>query len=396
MVATACRGCGSLFVDLTKHLAKGKAERNGCGAHYAHASIHKEKESHPVVLDHARRERLALVSDGLGDLRFEKALADSTISAIKDYTSRWNEAGKTGAAEELCALHPNLSSVTVAAILDRNLDHFNNLKTEKQELSYMRSIFPTVPVVERDVGGGHVVCDIPLLDSVERFLKNETAEKVERIIDASERMKSGAYLDDTDVLNDFYHGLLFRQHAAAQPLNDPLLLRVLIGGYTDGCEMANGMGPAAGEHELWCTTASILNLPPAERFEHDNVLLMNVATNKAVHHATMTAIFSGADPNTGAILPNSESSPGGQLREQRREVVLMYHGKLTKFVMVVYLFWFSADNPAAGKMTSFPESTAAHLPCRGCTGDQREDAIKRPHNFFACSAGRRLHNRAAE
>ena len=129
--------------------------------------------------------------------------------------------------------------------------------------------------------------------------------------------------------------------------------------------------PSAGEHELWCTSVSILNLPPHERFDHENLLLVNVATNKAVGAVGMATIFSGADPTDGSLLSDAWSSPGAQLRVQRREIQIFRNGQMVTKTLVVYLFWFSADNPAAGKITSFPESTSAHLFCRGCLGDQR-------------------------
>ena len=342
-----------------------------------------------------------MVAQGLGDLRFEKGLADSIIEPIKAFGEECNRAAKAGAIAELSALHPALSSDVVAGILDRHFNHFDGLQTEKQELAYYRETVPTVPTVERDVGGGHVVCDIPLLDNIARFLQNASPDKLETIIDSSERMKSGMYLKDTEVITDYYHGTVFRAHAAAQPSTDATELRILIGGYTDGCEMANGMGPAAGEHELWCASACILNFPPGERFEHDNLLLMNVATNKAVSDATITTVFSGADPATGKVLTGHSSSPGAQLREQRRAVSFIRNGVRVTYNVVVWMLFFSADNPAAGKMTSFPESTSAHLFCRGCLGDAREDDIKQPHDFFECAtrrccfvAGRRRKNKA--
>ena len=198
----------------------------------------------------------------------------------------------------------------MAAILDRHFDRFDGLRTEKQEFAHYRQTTPTVRVVEREVGRGHVVCDIPLLDSLVRFISNAPARTVNNLIMTSENLKSGMYLEDTGVITNFFHGTVIKEHAAAQPSTDAKEFRILTGGYTDGCEMANGMGRAAGEHELWCMSACLLNLPPEERFNHDNLLLMNVATNNAVREASMTTIFSGADPTDGKILSGHESSPG--------------------------------------------------------------------------------------
>ena len=384
---TVCNGCLVGFKHITSHLARAPA----CKAAYSFGRgdlAEQQEELHPVLLEHKRRERAAQVGRGLGDLRFEKGLGDSVIGSINEFADECNRPAKAGATAELCGLHPALSPSAVAEILDRHFDHFDGLRTEKQELAYYRQTVPTVPVVEREVGRGHVVCDIPLLDNLVRFISNAPAQTVDNIIMTSENLKSGMYLEDTDVLTDFFHGTVFKEHAAAQLSTDAKELRVLIGGYTDGCEMANSLGPAAGEHELWCTSACILNLPPEERFNHDNLLLMNVATNNAVRETSMTTIFSGADPIYGKILSGHESSPGAQLREQRRTFSFIRNGERVTFNMVVWMLFFSADNPAAGKMTSFPESTSAHLFCRGCLGDSREDDVKQPHNFFACAAGR--------
>jgi hypothetical protein len=208
----------------------------------------------PVLLDHVQRERRELVSNGLGELRFEKGHNDSTIHPIKTYVNAWNDAAKSNAVSDIMSLGKPTADA-VADILSRNYNHFEGLRTEKQELAYLRETVPTVPVVERDVGMGHVVCDIPLLDNIERFLKHAPEALVDKIEDASERMKSGMYRDGkTSVIEDFYHGSLFREHEASAPSTDPDEWRVILGGYTDGCEMANGMGPSAGDHALWCSS----------------------------------------------------------------------------------------------------------------------------------------------
>ena len=385
---TACNGCHVGFKHITSHLARSSACKAAYSFGFGGGGLVQHEQPHPVLLEHKRRERAALVGKGLGDLRFEKGLGDSVIEPIKAFAAECNRPAKAGATAELCALHPALSPSAVAEILDLHFDHFNGLRTEKQEFAHYRATVPTVPVVEREVGDGHVVCDIPLLDNLERFLSNSPDEIVDKIIDTSTRLKAGMYLKDTGVIEDVFHGTVIKEHPAGQPSTDVKELRILVGGYTDGCEMANGMGPAAGEHELWCTSACILNLPPGERYEHDNLLLMNVATNKAVGNATMTTIFSGADPTTGKVLVGHSSSPGAQLREHRRTISFIRHSVRVTFNMVVWMLFFSADNPAAGKMTSFPESTSAHLFCRGCLGDLREDDVKQPHDFFECAAGR--------
>ena len=258
--AHICRGCALPFSKLATHL-KRKAE---CKAAYAHDDRGEQPvDVCPVLLDHVQRERRELVSNGLGELRFEKGHNDSTIQPIKTYVNAWNDAAKSNAVSDIMSLGKPTADA-VADILSRNYNHFEGLRTEKQELAYLRETVPTVPVVERDVGMGHVVCDIPLLDNIERFLKHAPEALVDKIEDASERMKSGMYRDGkTSVIEDFYHGSLFREHEASAPSTDPDEWRVILGGYTDGCEMANGMGPSAGDHALWCSSVCRAHSQPA-------------------------------------------------------------------------------------------------------------------------------------
>ena len=91
MATAVCRGCALPFSRLAIHL-KRKAE---CKAAYAHDDRGEQPVAVcPVLLDHVERERRALVSNGLGELRFEKGHNDSTIQPIKTYVNAWNDAAK--------------------------------------------------------------------------------------------------------------------------------------------------------------------------------------------------------------------------------------------------------------------------------------------------------------
>ena len=88
----------------------------------------------------------------------------------------------------------------------------------------------------------------------------------------------------------------------------------------------------------------------------------------------MTMLFSGADKHTGAILPNQESSPGGQLREfdQPNGVALSSPDPEKGFAprqFRMHLLAIVADYPAAQCLTPHMESTSTRRPSRNSDWD---------------------------
>ena len=109
-----------------------------------------------------------MVSNGLSSLRYDKDLEGSEIQSIKHFITTIDDASKERTVSDLKALCPGVDVASITAILDKNYDHFKGLGTSLQEAAYLYQTLPTVPVIERDLGDGHIVCDLPLLSSIER------------------------------------------------------------------------------------------------------------------------------------------------------------------------------------------------------------------------------------
>lgn len=130
--------------------------------------------------------------------------------------------------------------------------------------------------------------------------------------------------------------------------------------------------------------AATLNVPMANRFELDNILLVALAKAKVYKKHGLARVIAGVDqdghmhdePNLakdlreldqGRWIQIPDDRPGGDLRWVR---------------LRVWVIMFSADYLGAQSMLPFSESPAAYVPCRCCDYDTRSAAAGRPFSFL--------------
>ena len=82
----------------------------------------------------------------------------------------------------------------------------------------------------------------------------------------------------------------------------------------DEMDPLNALGQQRGEKCLSGFYGACGNLKAKERFKHENMCLLSICEDPVLKRCDPIKVFSGADPVTGELLTNDDSSPGAQFR----------------------------------------------------------------------------------
>ena len=234
--------------------------------------------------------------------------------------------------------------------------------------------------------------DIPVKDTLARLLQNDSRawEQVKATQEEWSRNPPARGTKAT-VIADITDGSVFRDHpefgqnARLGKAGEPFQLA--IGLYYDGIETANPLGYARGKHSIGCIYMSLINLDKSIRMSRPYIMPVTIVLEQDMRHYGATLVLSGANKETGDVLPGHESSFGAQMRLLHQPNGVEWEvpsemGGLRKQAFRAHLLVVSADFPACGKLTPFAESTSANQPSRAFDWDQtKKDAFK-PFSFL--------------
>ena len=347
----------------------------------------------------------------LSELRVGRLIGAANTDHIKLQTRLWLDRIEEELVRRVEGREWKNDVVELRQVVHEVLDIFAGQRTEAQEMRLLRSYVPVMEVKERKFGareshtidaegfrvgrarrGFDVGYDIPLAEHVERLVQHD--KQAWQMIQATQkdwaerRPASGTASEVIYV--DIPDGDVFLQHPAFgknERLNKPgapIQLGCCLS--YDDVTFNNALSFARGHNKLGIITMTLVNLDLSVR----NALeyIMPVCIFNHVHAKTygMAMIFSGADKDTGAILPNHESSVGAQLRAFNAfdgialDAPDPEHGyALQNFRM--HLLAVVADYPAAAALTPHMEGTSTRRPSRNSDWDTHHPDAHRPSSF---------------
>ena len=173
---------------------------------------------------------------------------------------------------------------------------FDGVKTEKQLKGYLKRTLPTLEVRTTELGDGHRVASVNLLDAATRLLEEHQVVQ-EAAIKKSEAWKKGDKWKklETEKLGEVDSGSVMRNHAhlmrPAAP-DEEFDLRLAAVLYADEVETVD-TGYAKSKHKLLAVQVTFANLPIDVRFDHDVMILLAIARHPAVMKWGQAGIFAG-------------------------------------------------------------------------------------------------------
>ena len=292
------------------------------------------------------------------------------------------------------------------------LDIFDGQETEAQEMRFLRGYVPTMDVKERRLGTreshttdaegfrvgrarastSDVVYDIPLGEHIARLIQHDT-QAWKMIVATQEEWAERRPASGTTskvVYVDIPDGDVFREHPAFgrnRQLNQPgapIQLGCCLS--YDDVTFNNALSFARGHNKLGIVTMTLLNLDLSIRNSLEYIMPVTIFDHRHAKTYGMAMILSGADKETGAILPNHESSVGAQLRalDALEGVPLQApdpeHGYSERRFRM-HVLAIVCDYPAAQALTPHMEGTSTRRPCRNSDWDTHNPGAHRPSSF---------------
>ena len=143
------------------------------------------------------------------------------------------------------------------------------------------------------------------------------------------------------------------------------------------------MGYAKGLHKMHNFQLAICNLPVAERFSHDNILLYGVVNSKVAKAYTLARVLCGVDADG---TQHDEPCFARDMRELADGVWFDLPappaGVPSRIRLRAWVALLAADMMEAHGLLPFMESPSSHHPCRGCLWEQASPLATVPFSFL--------------
>lgn len=170
---TACAGCGAFFINHGAHRRSGKC---------AWLSAPEEDElPPPLTLNDSFDDELQDLIDisapdvphALASLRYEHGFQRPDVEAAKGYAHVVGKRARELTYERLQhLLQPGVNKAEVEAALQAAADKaVEGVATAKQEAAYLRRTLPTLDVRTTELGDGHRIASISVVDATIRLLQ---------------------------------------------------------------------------------------------------------------------------------------------------------------------------------------------------------------------------------
>lgn len=231
-------------------------------------------------------------------------------------------------------------------------DLFEGLSSARHESRQLHSIMPCLFTYERKVGAGKediayttvladwlqlkmnydTKCAISFSSSISacvtcirmlcllrdlNCLHSAGTRFCEAILASSEKWKTGELQNPPSVLSDITHGSYFRESRLATPCTeeqaDDLRVGIILG--YDDLELANPLGAVRGKHKVACFYVALANLSSRERFQHHNMCVLMLLSEKVFRKCGAVRVVAGACARTGQPVAEDWASFGAQFRE---------------------------------------------------------------------------------
>jgi hypothetical protein len=396
-----CKGpCGRSFSHLGRHLGRSEI----CRAQYytsyddeedIEASADQRAESATVMDEHYQAILDQQVFNELSELYFKGMMGEAELANVRAAVTGWNALSLQHISVDLADVIDDPSNVReVMDLIAKRTNTFKHLNSEYRLIKHAFRTLPVLRVVENIVGPGAEdrTYGCLILDWIVLLMCHSVKQR-RHMVAKSDLWLSGAKAQETKVWSDWDDGLGFKPHPFAQAaprldpvLNIPVLLIGVMMGYDD-LELLNVLGVARGKKKQACVYGAIANLPSEDRFDHDNMAMIMVCSQKTLVKLDPVRVFAGADPVTGVPVPEDWASPGAQFRVgaegQRARVPLTDDSNNLEDVLIKFmLIDASCDYLAKTLLSPTMTSTGAHKYCPDCDFDKRAEDCDKPFSFL--------------
>lgn len=308
-----CRSCGKSFKDLCIHL--GMSPR--CRAVYsagAPTCAEPEPEWEPAhqeqIASELERHYRAVVChevfSDVADLYWNEHMTGTQMEKIRTNVSKWIAVGLRELTAEVTETYGK-AGVGALEFVQKRLDPFAGLRTEKQVKTYAESVLPMPAMLENKFSGGDGLqssFNVLAVDWLVLLMKEDEAVR-DQILAKSEHWKSGACSKPNFPIDHIDKGSAFRSTSFAKPDPDqpgqPRKVKIALQiGYDDVQGTKNALSPHAPLQLLSGFYVSIANLETPFRFEHRNMCPIMMCKESVLKAFDPVRVLSGA-----AALPTS-------------------------------------------------------------------------------------------
>ena len=425
----ACPGCPQTFETYHGYSTHMGMNKSCASLRGLRERMQQEKGPSPEQM-HARAglyksDMARQVNWDLSELRVGRLIGGATTDHIKVQTRLWLDKIEEELVQRVEGRDWTNGKQELREVVHDVLDIFDGQQTEAQEMCVLRGYVPVMDVIERQLGTREshttdaegfrvgrarsgtidVVYDIPLDQHIGRLIQNDT-QAWNMILATQEEWAERRPPPGTTseyIYVDIPDGTVFREHPAFgrnprlnQP-GAPIQLGICLS--YDDVTFNNALSFARGHNKLGIITMTLVNLDPSIRNSLDYIMPVSIFDHRHGKTYGMAMILSGADKDTGAILPNHESSVGAQLRAFNAfEGVTLdapdpEHGYRARSFRM-HLLAFVCDYPAAQALTPHMEGTSTRRPNRNSDWDTHDAGANKPSSFVR--QGMRTNHRGAQ
>ena len=232
----------------------------------------------------------------------------------------------------VCVPHVHTSTLRpLTAMINAEAQTFDGISTEKQEAAHLRRSLPLLRVREVELGGGHRVVSLSVIDATIRLLQEDRLVRDAMVAKSDEWKRGTAWKQpESECLDDIDKGSVMRNHPhLMRPAVDgeERDLRVAVMLYADEVETVD-TGYAKSKHKLLTIQATYANLPIKLRFDHSVIQLLGIARHPAVMRWKQAGVFAGVQRVTLRVqrLVTLHGTLCVTLRVQRRVTLHVHDG----------------------------------------------------------------------
>ena len=313
-----CLGCGDIFTESSLRLHLGGKKGRECLPSYLGSEFASPVQPSAMDDEIFMNEQRHHIFNDLAELYWFRYLGETLMIALRAMIERWVQRAVEKLGPELRnIIGDDAKSDVVLNLLRTRMDFFDGLRTEKQVYAYASKNLTIPRYHETTFPGGSTWYTLDILDWVVQLVRRKPATR-RRLVEVSNEWKSGVCLEERTNISRWYHGLDFKKSAFAakriEKPGEPTELLIGLGWGFDEAEPLNVLGQGRGEKKFGGCYASITNLPPVERFDHDNMALLGIGLEKVMRKVSATRVFAGANPETGAFEKYLDGTIGAQYR----------------------------------------------------------------------------------
>eukprot|EP00965_Chrysotila_dentata_P025978 861726-Pleurochrysis_carterae.AAC.1 len=363
------------------------------------------------------------VSLDLAHFRYVKLMPSAHVDIFKGAVAQWLDTACKAIVDDVVSffaeVSPSFDSETLAAHtqsvvsgVESKLDVFNGLRTEHQEMQYLKKNVPYAKPVPREMTVSTIYNSQSAAAPASMHTRRKKCiaydfaadELLCRLIEHSSIARAQIYEtvvswsaapspspQSTQIVADITDGRVFLEHPVfglrarvteqeARDASESAPLRIAIMLYSDAFTPVNALHGQAHSHSILAVMYCILNLRPSMRMCIPAIQLATLTRDVDAKSCGMVEVINGGTTSIGAQLRRFAAGVRVCLRKQGG----IGHADRD---LQVYCVLATADFPAMAAMLPTKGSTSAHQYDRHSDIDQQSKHYGEPNSFLSHRPG---------